>query len=527
VSAVTVEVVQDARFPHGGHAVIRLHGLWLLPPQAKFRIDPIEEAAPEIATDWPAGERVPKETRVTSRGVEILVGPDIVDAAALQPGTPVTISIPSASISADLRWPNLPVSSAPRRGQVIMSASELRAEIATAERLRREREQALADAEAERLARLHAEAQADKLRRERSEAASLSSLQPRGGDVMVRDDKQAQVGGAGGSSWPTGIERAAQAAQEQTRDAARPAPPRPTPAASTTATTTTGAAMASTPLMPSSQASTSTIEVTIEDPISASRNADGSLRLQPTSNNSIVTRESTVETGPHMQSLGEGSKHYQQRQMMSFGVGFLAAAGLSWLFWNGIRSELRKPAAADVQATKTQGVATAVATAATTVAVPATARMAVESGVTLKDVFSLDKVSPRGRSAVDVDLTTALKLADDGLHGAAADRQESAFWLRKSLALVLNQDEVKWALTQLGSTFAAPASGPPDYTKARLIFEIAGAQGDPVANCFLGSIHELGLGVPPSKPAALGYFKTAKAAGGCRGSDDAIARLTE
>jgi hypothetical protein len=514
VSAVTVEVVQDARFPHGGHAVIRLHGLWLLPPQAKFRIDPVDDTA-AVSADWPAGERAPKETRVTSRGVEILVGPDIVDAAALQPGTPVTISIPAASISADLRWPNLPVSSAPRRGQVIMSAAELRAEIATAERLRREREQAAADAESERLARLNAEAQADKLRRERSEAASLSSLQPRG-DQMVKDERQAT---GSGSNWPTGIERAAEAA----RDVPRPAPPRPPASSATTPLIAVPGAAAGT-------GPTSTIEVTIEDPIAAARNSDGSLRLSPSSNNSVATRDNTAD-GPQMQALGEGSKHYQRRQMVSFGVGFLAAAGLSWLFWNGIRSELRKPGAGAVIAegqTKSPGVTTAsvAATAATAVlATPGTARSLAEASVTLKDVFSLDKVSPRGRSAVDVDLTTALRLADEGLHGAATDRQESAFWLRKSLSLVLNQDEVKWALTQLGSTYAAPASGPPDYTKARLIWEIAGSQGDPVALCFLGSLHEIGMGVQASKPTALGYFNAAKAAGGCRGNDEAIARL--
>jgi hypothetical protein len=513
VSAVTVEVVQDARFPHGGHAVIRLHGLWLLPPQAKFRIDPVDDALPGGTTDWPSGERVPKETRVTSRGVEILVGPDIVDAGALQPGTPVTISIPSASISADLRWPNLPVSSTPRRGQVIMSAAELRAEIATAERLRREREQAAADAETEKLARLQADAQAEKSRRERSDAASLSSLQPRGGDTMVKEDKPAQASGqesgmasglaAGtGSSWSTGI------------------------GASSIGSSSIGGS--ATPLRPSS-----TIEVTIEDPIAAARNSDGSLRLSPTTGNSMVPRDSLGDGDPHMLPPGEGGTHYQRRQMVSFGVGFLAAAGLSWLFWNGIRSELRKPGAAEVQMAKTQGVGQSVATAAvaaTALAAPNTsssARAAVEAGVTLKDVFSLNNVSPRGRSAVDVDLTNALRLADEGLHGAAADRQESAFWLRKSLALVLSQDEVKWALTQLGSTYAAPASGPPDYTKARLIWEIAGAQGDPVALCFLGSVHENGLGVTATKGTALGYFNSAKAAGGCRGVDDAIARLKE
>lgn len=495
MSAVTIEVVQDARFPHGGHAVIRLHGLWLLPPQAKFRIDPVDDTLPEGSTDWPTGERAPKETRVTSRGVEILVGPDIVDAGALQPGTPVTVSIPSASISADLRWPNLPVSSAPRRGQVIMSAAELRAEIATAERLRRERELAAADAETERQARMQADTLAEKSKRERSDAASLSSLQPRG-EMILKDDKSQAGNGL---------------LMNQSAVGSRPS-------------------VVPTPLKPS-LGPTSTIEVTIEDPIAAARNTDGSLRLSPTTSGSMVALDAVAAADPRTMPPGDGSDRYQRRQMVSFGVGFLAAAGLSWLFWNGIRSELRKPGASDVQAAKTQAITTA-AVATTTIAAVAAPNPAVgpsrtDAAVSLKDVFALDKISPRGRSTVDVDLTTALRLADEGLHGAAADRQESAFWLRKSLALVLNQDEVKWALTQLGSTYAAPASGPPDYTKARLIWEIAGAQGDPVALCFLGSVHENGLGVVATKSTALGYFNSAKAAGGCRGVDDAITRLKE
>ena len=144
MSDVSVEIFQDQGSPLGGYAVIRFNGLWLLPPNATFTIEPVDEKmAGGRKEGWPAGKRRPLETRVTSKGIEILVGPEIVDAPLLLPGTPVTISVPEASVKVEARWPNLPVSRKVRGDPVVVSAEQLLTEVATLERARHAARQAV------------------------------------------------------------------------------------------------------------------------------------------------------------------------------------------------------------------------------------------------------------------------------------------------------------------------------------------------------------------------------------------------
>ncbi|MFM2422565.1 MAG: hypothetical protein RL291_1095, partial [Pseudomonadota bacterium] len=147
------------------------------------------------------------------------------------------------------------------------------------------------------------------------------------------------------------------------------------------------------------------------------------------------------------------------------------------------------------------------------------------------DVVRVGASSPRGRPADSVTLEQALSLADRNLHGVdqAVDREEARFWLRKALSLSLNTEQMTWAVTQLGALYAAPvtAGETPDYDKARTLWEISGAHGDPVAHCFIASLYEHGLGVAADKRSALRHFTEARRLGGCRGVDQAIARLSQ
>ena len=181
-----------------------------------------------------------------------------------------------------------------------------------------------------------------------------------------------------------------------------------------------------------------------------------------------------------------------------FAVGFLVAAGLTALF------ALKQGSAPPTSASPEAGAAVA----------------------SLADVLAVASVSPSGRSA-DVDLQTALKLADESLHTTAGgpDHVEASFWLRKSMALAIGSPQMSWTLTQLGTIYAQPSSGPADYGKARLLWELAGASGDAPALCFLGALYEHGLGVARSTRQALGYYQRAKARGGCNDVDAAIARV--
>ncbi len=63
--------------------------------------------------------------------------------------------------------------------------------------------------------------------------------------------------------------------------------------------------------------------------------------------------------------------------------------------------------------------------------------------------------------------------------------------------------------------------------KARLLWELAGAAGDPVAMCFLGLLHENGLGSAPDKRTALQWYERSKLAGGCPQVDASIARVKQ
>ncbi|MDZ4842243.1 MAG: hypothetical protein SH859_08905, partial [Hyphomicrobium aestuarii] len=95
MSMMKIEVVPDPSVTTGGHAIIRLHGVAILPPGATLRIDPIDESLAD-EEGWPNGEFTPLDTRQTPDGLELRVGPDIVDAPLLEPGVPVTITVSEA-----------------------------------------------------------------------------------------------------------------------------------------------------------------------------------------------------------------------------------------------------------------------------------------------------------------------------------------------------------------------------------------------------------------------------------------------
>ena len=147
----------------------------------------------------------------------------------------------------------------------------------------------------------------------------------------------------------------------------------------------------------------------------------------------------------------------------------------------------------------------------------------------IADAFTTGLQSPRGEAAADVDLPTALRLADYNLHGIdrPVDRAEAEFWLKKAMSLTASHSQLRWAMTQLGTLQAEPVAGAPNYDKARILWEVAAANGDPVAMCFLGTLLEYGLGVTADRAKALDYFKRSKDYGGCPNADESIARLSK
>ena len=147
---------------------------------------------------------------------------------------------------------------------------------------------------------------------------------------------------------------------------------------------------------------------------------------------------------------------------------------------------------------------------------------------TLSAILNVPDVSTRGESATSIDLAGALKKADQSLEGSSSpDKEEAKYWLRRSLGLGLGEQRLVWALTKLGTLYASPATGDADYVSARTLWELAAAQGDPIALCFLASLYEHGLGVAPDEVRALILYRNAKTHGGCRNVDQSIARLAK
>lgn len=191
-----------------------------------------------------------------------------------------------------------------------------------------------------------------------------------------------------------------------------------------------------------------------------------------------------------------------------FGLGFVAATALALIATVALRATSPPSVVFEAQSAR-------VTTPQSTLA-------------TLSAILTVPDVSPHGVNAAPADLATSLKNADQEIAAPQSDKQEAKYWLRRSLAVGLGERRLVWAMTKLGTLYATPTDGGvPDYEAARTLWELAGAQGDPVALCFLASLHEHGLGVAKDEARALTLYRSAKSNGGCRDLDQTIARLAE
>lgn len=537
MSMTQIEVLADPTVKTGGHAVIRLRGVAILPPGATLRIEPIDES---LAADdgWPNGEIKPLAMRQTPDGVELNVGPSVVDAPLLGPGVPVLITIAEAGLSAELVWPDLPASRGPAAAPRIMSASQMAAEFASVERAKADAQRQAAEAVAKR-ERDRKESEAARHRDTAVAAAIAAAVSPPAStgatalagdkagspvavrDAMVRDAKVLPMRPASMTDAVRDLN--AMLADHKTTGTSSLSPASAATLAKSatlnrpniaTAGTTTGAAdvlsTLSTPppgTQPAiSQASPADLErlsrlsarqsPAVDNPSGAIASAEGSLPA-------IVVKAANEAAAKNALLLpvedGHGRVNGRGTISAFFAGAALAAASLLLAVFAAplIGLGLRPPEA--------------------------------PARTVIADSFMAGPQSPRGEMAASTDLPTALRLADYNLHGVdrPIDRAEGEFWLKKAMSLTASHPQLRWAITQLGTLAAQPISGLPDYDKARLLWEISAGNGDPIALCFLGSLAENGLGGPPDRSRALEYYNRAKEIGGCPTSDEAIARLSK
>lgn len=494
MTMMKIEVIPDTSTPAGGHAIIRLRGVALLPPGATFRIDPIDDSLDNgDPASWPRGDLKPIETRQTPDGVEMRVGPDVVDATLLEPGTPVTISVPDGHVSAELVWPDIPLSASGSPTAVVMTPSQMAAEIASAER---------AKLEAAKVA--EASKAADAMRALAIPPAANDTVAASSGETSNQVsviEQHRMLAAARALEAALAVEPAATApAALDLADSQARAPQPPAMAASSDRGRDPDRSLSSLAKPPADRA----------DQLAHMADRDSSL---PAIILKRATEQAATPLAPTELRHDTIEGHVAPPASTSRLMPFLAGAGAAGL------------AAAVILAVLAVRNGSLPFPTAGGVA-PAGASL---SKTTLADAFLAGTQSPRGEIATDVDLPTALRLADYNLHGIdrPVDRAEAEFWLKKAMSLTASHSQLRWAMTQLGTLSAEPVAGPPDYDKARMLWEISAANGDPVATCFLGTLLEFGLGAPADRTKALEAFKRSKELGGCPNTDEAIARLSK
>jgi len=456
MSDVGLEVVEDEAALDNGQPVIRLTGLWLLPPGTIYMIEALDTSIDVKAEGaWPTGERRPVETRVTSKGVEMVLDRGVAEARELVPGALVRVTIPAIAVSTVLPWPAL------GKTHEVHVPDPAPAEPASpaATELDRHLSERLREGELRLEQQLQTSEKALK-----ADLTKLSLLVRGGGPGRALD----------GLDDPASILEDADLLE---------AVDRMVPAANAPALAVrqadSGLASTLSPVQP-------------QQPVATTANAARDLATRP-------------DQGRETSLVVAQPASRQTSAIAPFLAGFAIASAMTAIVW------AFGPAAAPPR------------TATVAVTAPAAPPQSLE------DLFSTGPVSPSGQAAGAVAEGDRLALADRLLAEGdeQANRNEAKFWLRQELASIVAQPRTRWALTQIGSLFADPRTGTPDYAKARSVWELSAGQGDPVAMCFLGSLHEHGLGVPADRNRALGYFQRAKALGGCKDIDQTIARLKE
>lgn len=444
MAALKIEIVPDSGHPEGGHAIIRLVGLSTVPKDAAFRIDPLEATPGKVmGPGWPVGSREPSDVRMTESGVELRIGPEVVDLPELRPGTPVLVSVPAVGLATQMRWPAL--SSSPRP-------------IANAETPTKGDDEPLPD--------------------------TIVALPPK---VAPKRD--------------------AAGLAELTRKVPRDVGAEPATTASASASNTEPEGAKREP-------------VPAEEPIemaTALRREEVSRALaglrKPFYPAGVTTKAIVhvpqPEPEPEVEEEAPPPRPRRFGRLAQAGLGVALVAAALVLAWPEIE---RRVAGPEIDAP------------------PEVVAMISEpyARPDLAAVLRPEMLSPRGESSEAVDREGALLRANAYLHGIdrPVDKAEAAFWLRTAIARDHADPQLRWALTQLGSFYAlATPDHTPDYGTAALLWEMAGASGDPVAMCFLGRLQEFGLGQKADKAKARATYESAQRLGGCDGLDAALERV--
>lgn len=478
---VSVHAYEDPGRPEGGHAIVLLHGLDKVPANPAIRLKPADPGTSADAAGWPQGELRPLSCRPTPEGLEILIGPEVTESELLLPGTLVEIEMPDGGVRGEFLWPNIAPMLRPKKRTVIVNNP----------------------------------------RRAKDAAASGAKIDavPSPGEAPATATDATVTAPATPPSEPSATE-AALRSLEDLAAGLEPKPdrqaPEPTPARPSSAAPLRGMPAAIVPSPRPAQEPSRTMSTDASPavpPPSATPSADPSFYPH--------ARAGRVSGAPKSGMLHNETGGRRASNAAQAIAGLLAVVAALYVLSreSSMRTVAPQPAS-DGASIVTPS------TASSTTPVFSDRPLAGEQS--LYETLSVGAISPRGTSAAATTATRALENANALLSGTNRDTEEAAFWLRRYITGTIGNDRTTRALTQLGSVYAEPVGGAaPDYVKARLLWELAGAAGDPVAMCFLGLLHENGLGSAPDKRTALQWYERSKLAGGCPQVDASIARVKQ
>lgn len=115
MKTVTIDASEDLTHPAGGYAVVLLRGATAKADSPQFRLRAVEGTNSTEGIEWPHGLRRAQAVRSTDAGLELLLGPDIVDNPHLVPGTIVAIEVPEADSQGEFHWPNVAPTQKPKK----------------------------------------------------------------------------------------------------------------------------------------------------------------------------------------------------------------------------------------------------------------------------------------------------------------------------------------------------------------------------------------------------------------------------
>ena len=476
---IDIDAFVDTSIPDQPRVALLLVGITAVPRLPTIRLTP---QAPDSETtadgQWPEGDLLPMEVRMTDDGAEIFLGADIVECPTLLPGTAIELELPDLRLKGAFLWPHVPVASRARRRSVVARRPVL-APVPRPPIVSRDVATSPLPQPAEPVRSLRPQAQRPPMPRAEPVTQHAVAQVP----AAPADVQRQQIPQHFEQIQPIAQEPAGKLRETTSR------PGRATAAAQSAgafAWQTDAAAPSPTP---------EPLAPTMADTSSAP-----------------VKQDATVEPRSGQPRSGQPSSGRPTGRTWAGRAAFAGMVLASVLLIETALLAFRGlPAGADAVMTGRSQ------------------RSPASNSTDLKllELLQTPALSPRGVAARETSPDKLLALASASLHGqgSARDGEEGAYWLKRYVIASLGDERMLRALTQLGSTFAEPASGQADYARARHLWEFAGNLGDPVAMCFLGALFEHGLGVTAERKFALQWYARAKSAGGCPNVEEAIARV--